>query len=178
MTDLRADWNFHVWERDPATGKPKKWVGQFYSDRDALTWRRRQENGAERFIINTIAPSVKDHRASSLPPEAKDFPIKVVPTKPMLSDAEKQARYERIRNGEIERVNRPTTGGGRVLPAVHHAPPAPFSGSGRVPAKKAAPPVPKAPDTPEMKKAKKEAEKVLAQHKADEQADIDAGVDK
>lgn len=47
--------SWHIWRKDPKTGS-QTWIGQFYDDKAALGWKKKQDNPDE-YRITNVGPS-------------------------------------------------------------------------------------------------------------------------
>lgn len=151
-----GEFSFHIWHTNPKTGV-KKWCGQFYDDKSALKWKKSQTNPDE-YRINNLGP-VATERAK---PEVKaredaEYAAKL---------KEREERYERLRRGEVEVNTRPATSATRRMTVL----------TKEAPATPAVVTKPKRPETAEERRLKDEAAKVLDQHKQDEAADLEQGI--
>ena len=156
-----GEFSWHVWYRHPKTGV-RKWCGQFLNERVALDWKKKQENPAC-YTINNVGPTAV-FRAS---PEGQALKAQEDAER-AARRKEQQERYERIKNGEIEKVTRPATA---TTMAKTRKVAAPVEAKAPVEVKAA-------PETKEQRRLKADAAKVLSQHKRDEAEDLKQGINR
>ena len=140
-------WNWHIWEKHPSSGKPFKYVGAMNTDTEALTWKRENETEHKKFMVNNIGPGGIAKAVGNAGPRPQRT---VQQSSPTAMEAMRVARQEAARK-DRERQEQNA-------------------------AKKAERDARTAEDRKVMAGVVKDAEGLLEQHKADEQADLEQGI--
>lgn len=137
-----SEFSWHIWHTDPKTGM-KKWCGQFYGEKDALSWKKRQPRPDEYRITNYGPTRVA----------AGNRPARPVPSS---SGSAQRAMAEA--RAEADRRLREQVKAQRAKAQQDEAR--------------------RAKDAAEMADIRQDAAGLIEQHKKDEAADLEAGINR